>query len=259
MKKTFINVNEQIRIGQKAKKSNEDITLSNEASERNTKNHKRLEVEKFILNYISRLVTGNENVELYKHLFNSMNDQQFNKFMEDLRDGNKFLSVIIPNGSNKIKVDINNNIKLAKELGFDFFQRLYIKNNPDLPDHLTPNKYMLLKLPVRRASQLVSKKISIPVDNKSVDMLTGQVTGKSKGAMLTNPELQILLGLGLKDSIKELMKMRGGDTGEAMAMNNMLFSQGHISQRAAESYSTEVKSKKTLKSYFNGMGIKSTL
>lgn len=247
------------KIVKKAKKSNEDITLSNEASERNTKNHKRLEVENFILKYISKLVTGNENVELYKHLFNSMNDQQFNKFMEDLRDGNKFLSVIIPNGSNKIKVDINNNIKLAKELGFDFFQRLYIKNNPDLPDHLTPNKYMLLKLPVRRASQLVSKKISIPVDNKSVDMLTGQVTGKSKGAMLTNPELQILLGLGLKDSIKELMKMRGGDTGEAMAMNNMLFSQGHISQRAAESYSTEVKSKKTLKSYFNGMGIKSTL
>lgn len=222
-------------------------------------NTTRKQVQELILKYISKLVTGDENVKLYQHLFNSMNDTQFHKFMEDLRDGNKFLSVIIPNGNNKIKVDVNNNIKLAKELGFDFFQRLYIKNNPDIPDHLTPNKYMLLKLPVRRAAQIVSKKISIPTDNKSVDNLTGQVTGKSKGAMLTNPELQILLGLGLKDSIKELMKMRGGDAGEATAMNNMLFSQGHVSQKAAEDYSTEVKSKKTLKAYFNGMGIKSTL
>lgn len=236
-----------------------DVTNLNVSNEGKTGNTKRAEVEKFILSFISRLVTGEDNVNLYKHLFKSMNDAQFHKFMEDLRDENKFLSIIIPNGDNRIKVNVSNNMKLAKELGFEFFQRLYVRNNPELPDHLTPNKYMLLKLPVRRASQTVSKKISIPTDNKSIDNLTGQVTGKSKGAMLTNPELQILLGLGLKDSIKELMKMRGGDIGEANAMNNMIFSQGQVSQRAAEDYSTEVKSKKTLKSYLNGMGIKSTL
>lgn len=240
----------------------ETITISTEAKNDNTKikkDPKRIKVENFIIDYISKLVTGPENVNLYKHLFNSMDNKEFHSFMEDLRDEKKFLSIIIPNGNNKIKVDVQNNMKLAKELGFEFFQKLHVTNDPALPDHLTPNEYMIIKLPVRRAAQLVSKKISIPTDNKSVDMFTGQVTGKSKGAMLTNPELQILLGLGLKDSIKELMKMRGGDTGEASAMNNMIFAQGQVSQRVAEGQSSEVTSKKTLKSYFNGMGIRSTL
>ena len=117
----------------------------------------------------------------------------------------------------------------------------------------------MLKLPARRAAQMVSKKISIPSDNKSIDLLTGQVTGKSKGSKITNPELQVLLGLGLKDSVIELMKMRGGDVGEASAMNNLLYKQGLVTQSQAAEYSTSVSSKKTLKSYFNGMGIRSTL
>lgn len=232
-----------------------NVSISTEVA----KSSKRKKVEDLIISYIGRIVTGKENVELYKTLFNSMSDGEFDQFMTDLRDGKKNLSVIIPNGNKNISVDIDNNIKIAKELGFEFFQRLVITNHPDLPDHMTPNKYLMLKLPARRAAQMVSKKISIPSDNKSIDLLTGQVTGKSKGSKITNPELQVLLGLGLKDSVIELMKMRGGDVGEASAMNNLLYKQGLVTQSQTAEYSTSVSSKKTLKSYFNGMGIRSTL
>lgn len=232
----------------------QNIEVSTEAS----KNPKRKQVEDFILKYIKRIVTGKENYELYEMLFKSMNDKEFHIFMEKLRDKKATLSVIIPNGSN-IKVDVKSNFKLAKELGFEFFQHIRVGATADVPAYTTPNKYMVLKFPVKRAAQLLTKKISIPEDNSKVDTLTGQVTNGSKGSKLTNPELQILLGLGLKKSILELMKHRGGDLGSNNAMNNILFNYGSVNQDELEQYSTKVESTKTLKAYLQAMHIKSTL
>lgn len=222
-------------------------------------NPKRKSVEDLILKYISKIVTGNENKKLYEDLFKSMNDKQFDEFMHKLKNKQATLSVIIPNGNSKIKVNVENNLKLAKELGFDFFQNLKVSATEDMPAYKTPNKYMVIKLPVRRAAQLLTKKISIPTDSHHVDVLSGQVTGKSKGSKITNPELQVLLGLGLKESIVELMKVRGGDQGANRAMDELLFKQGSASQEQINKYSTGVVSKKTLKSYFNAMMIQNTL
>lgn len=233
---------------------NNNIDISQEAS----KNPKRKQVEDFILKFIKRIVTGKENTELYEMLFKSMNDKEFDQFMQDLRDKKATLSVIIPNGSN-IKVDVKNNMKLGKELGFDFFQHLRVGATDDTPAYTTPNKYIVLKFPVKRAAQVLSKKISIPEDNTKIDTLTGQVTNNSKASKLTNPELQILLGLGLKKSIVELMKYRGGDLGGNNAMNNILFNYGSVNQDELSQYSTKVESTKTLKAYFQAMHIKSTL
>ena len=232
----------------------ENIEISQEAS----KNPKRKQVEDYILKFIKRIVTGKENYELYEGLFNHMSDKEFDQFMQDLRDKKATLSVIIPNGSN-IKVDVKNNFKLAQELGFDFFQHLHVEATDDIPAYTTPIKYMIVKFPVKRAAQLLSKKISIPEDSKKIDTLTGQVTGGSKASKLTNPELQILLGLGLKKSIVELMKHRGGDLGSNNAMNNILFNYGSVTQDDLDQYSTKVESTKTLKAYFQAMHIKSTL
>ena len=221
-------------------------------------NPKRKQVEDLILKYVGKLVTGNENKKLYEDLFKSMNDKQFDEFMHKLKNKEATLSVIIPNGS-KITTNVENNFKVAKELGYDFFQHLKVSATDDMPAYKTPNKYMVLKLPVRRAAQLLTKKISIPTDSHHVDVLTGQVTGKSKGSKISNPELQVLLGLGLKDSILELMKVRGGDQGANRAMDEILFRQGSVSQDQLNKYSTGVVSKKTLKAYFNAMMIQNTL
>lgn len=232
----------------------ENLEIAHEAS----KNPKRKAVEDLILKFIKRIVTGNENYELYQALFKSMNDKEFDSFMEDLRSGKSSLSVIIPNGSN-IKVDTKNNIKLAKELGYEFFQRLKVGATSSIPAYTTPNKYLILKLPVRRAAQLLSKKISVPEDDRKVDVLTGQVSDSSKGSKLTNPELQVLIGLGLKDSITELMKHRGGDLGSANALNQMIFAHGSATQNEINKYSSKVESTKTLKAYLQAMHIRSTL
>jgi len=207
---------------------------------------KRKETEEFILKYIDKIASGGDNKQLYIDLFKSMNNNQFEKFMNDLRTGKLNLAVIAPNGGN-VKLTVNNNLKVAKELGYDFFQHIDIGG--DFP-YRTPNKYMVYRLPIRRAAQLLTKKISIPTDNKSIDLTTGQVTGKSKSSKITMPEIQILAGLGLNDSIKELMTTRGGNLTRANAANKLLLTQGSVSSKVLDSYGGKVVSTETLKSYF---------
>ena len=216
---------------------------------------KRKKTEKFILEYIKK-VAGEENYNLYKDLFKSMSDKKFDTFMHDLKDGKVKLSIIAPNGSN-VKMDVKKNMDLAKELGYDFFQNIKIGEGKNA--YITPNKYMIMNIPVRRASQILTKKISIPDSDKVIDLTTGQVTGESKASKMTMPELQLLSSMGLKDSVIELMKARGGDLGAKNAMTNLLIKQGSVSQKVLENYSTGVVSTKTLKSYFNSMHVKSNL
>lgn len=245
---------DEIEEDEESSISNESLSLSTEA-----KNPKRKQVEDIILKYIDKIVTGKTNTQLYQELFNSMNDKEFDQLMQDLRDGRKTLSIIVPNNDSKYKVTVENNIKLANELGYNFFQKLNVGATEDRPAYTTPNEYMVIKLPIRRAAQLLTKKISIPEDASHIDFLSGQVTGVSKGSKLTNPELQVLAGIGLKDSIVELMKGRGGDLGASAAMDASLIKYGSVRQDTLEQYSTEVVSKKSLKAYFNAMHIKNTL
>lgn len=234
----------------------ENIEIHTEAS---SSSSKRKKVENLIIDYIKKIVTGDENVNLYRELFKSMNDKQFDEFMVKLKNKEINLSIIVPNGNKKIKVSLENNYKIAKQMGFDFFQRLVFGPDGNLPGYKTPNKYMVMKLPVKRAAQLLSKKISIPKDNKSIDSLTGQVANDSRSSKLSNPELQILLGMGLEKSLIELLKMRGGDQGAQRAMTGLLYRDGMVTQSDLAKYSTGVTSTKTLKSYLLGMHIKSTL
>lgn len=218
----------------------------------------RKNTEAFILKYIEKIAPGGENQELYKNLFKGMSNKEFDDFMVNLRDDKQTLSIIVPNGSN-IDISVDNNIKVGKELGRSFFQHLNFSGDNETPPYKTPNKYLVFKLPVKRAAQLLSKKISIPENSKSFDLTTGQVTGKSRSSKITAPEIQMLTGMGLKDSVKELLKYRGGDMGSLYALNNALYKQGHVDHKTLDYYSTGVVSTKTLDSYFKASHIKSTL
>ena len=221
-------------------------------------NAKRQKVQDYILTYIKKIVDGNENIELYKNMFDSMTDKEFDIFMNKLKNGEVHLSIVSPNDG-KVRVSVENNLKIAKELGFDFYQRVKVTNHPDYPDHLLPNKFLTMILPIRRVQQLLSKKISIPEHNLAIDQLTGQVTGKSKSAKFSYPEQQIAIAMGLKKTSVELAKVRGGDQGAAKALNDQMYNDGEASLADAMMSSTSVRSTKTLKSFLNAMHIKSTL
>lgn len=235
------------------------ISRESDVKSKVVKTPNRIEAENFILKYIDKIVSGKKNTLLYKELFDSMTNEEFEKFMISLRDGTGNLSIVVPQGDENIKCSVENNYKVANELKVNFFQKLDVAENGEIPAYKTTNDYMIVKLPIRRAAQLLSKKISLSEHDNKIDPLTGQVISESRSSKMTYPELQVLLGQGFNVSLRELMKIRGGDIGIGNALNKVLYDKGLVTQAELEMFSTGVQSTKTLKVYLNGAHIKNTL
>jgi hypothetical protein len=218
----------------------------------------RKKAEAVILEYIEKLLPGSPNTLHYKTMFAQMSDKDFDQFMKGLEEGSIRLAIIAPNLSQH-KLTIENNLKLAKELGHEFFERIWINPGDDRPPYLSPQKYLVVDLVLRRQAQLLVKKISIPEDNKSVDDFTGQPTGKSKGSKISYPETQILAALNLDNNLTELLKFRGGDVKGFDAMNNSISKTGGVSLASIEKLGTRVKSTETLHTLLTCMHIGNTL
>lgn len=219
---------------------------------------KRSVTEDYILKYIDKIIPDKKNREIYVNLFASMSDKQFNDFMLGLKDGSIKLSIIAPNFSD-VKLDTERNLKIAKELGHNFFERIWMHDNDGTPPYLSPIPYLIVDLPLRRQAQLLVKKISIPEDNKSIDDLTGQPTGKSKGSKISYPEVQILAALNLDNCLNELMKYRGGDTRGFMAMNDSISKTGSVSLDSISHLASGVVSTDTMKTLLTAAHLENTL
>jgi hypothetical protein len=212
----------------------------------------------FIIKNIEKLCPGSGNSQTYKDLFSKMSDKEFDAFMKDLESGEKFLPIIIPNFS-ETPLNLERNLALGDELGHDFFQKVWIEGEGDKPTYLTPVKFLVMDLPLRRASQMLTKKIRVPKHNKVIDSMTGQPTGESKGAKMSYPELQVCAAMGLEKSMVELMKFRGGDVRGHTAYNAMISKFGTANLKTLENYASGVESKATLRTFLISMHLKNSL
>lgn len=196
--------------------------------------------------------TSNEdNSKIWADRLSAMSDAQFAQFMQGLKAKTTRLAVVIPNLGNT-KTSTQRNLDFGKRYKVPHFQHLSMVG-ADGTRYVTPEKYPVLLLPFRRQAQLLVKKISIPEDNRSVDDMTGQPTGKSKGSKISYPELQILAARDLSFSVLELIKYRGGDEKGFNATNRFIGQTGHASQAAVEPFSGGVKSTQTLKTILTSM------
>ena len=192
-----------------------------------------------------------------------MTDEEFDRFMVGMKEGKIHISIVVPNDG-KTRVSVENNFKVAKQLGHEFFQRVKVTNHPDYPDHMLPIKALTMILPIRRAQQLLSKKISIPEHSMTTDVLTGQVAGKSTSSKLTYPEQQMLIAMDMKDTATEMVRIRGGDLKAQSEYVRQLANNGEVSQKDILDVANLVSnggvvSTRTLKYYLQGMHIKNTL
>lgn len=232
-------------------------TISTEAS--SVKNRKAAEA--FILRILTRILPKGKSVQIYKEKFKNMSDKEFDKYMQDLRDEKTAIVLIVPNFTGK-HISLDNNLNIAKEeFNYDFFQRLYIGKQGNNPGYMTPIKYLVVDLPIRRQSQSLIKKISVSDTNRKVDKLTGQLssTPETKSSRITYPETQLLVALGLDASLVELLKYRGGDIRGFTAMNGMISKYGHANLATLKPYASGVESTNTLSSYLKAMHLKNNL
>lgn len=214
----------------------------------------------YLLKMIEKIVPGGENRKILEESLAKLNEKEFSALMDDYASGKDRMVVYLPNLSKTAKVSVENNLKIAEELGHDFFQQLEV-HSPVKGEgsYLTPNKFMVIPLPARRQAQLLYKKLSVPEHSKSIDQLTGQAAGASRSARISFPELQILKGSGLDDPILELMKYRGGDIKGFDAMNKIIAQHGTASMASLEQYSSGVESTRTLNTFLRAMHLHSTL
>lgn len=217
----------------------------------------RAAAQKYILRWVQEIDISGHNTKIYKEKFASMSDEDFEVMIKGIMDESVNLSVIAPNFS-PVRLSVENNFRVGDALGHQFFQRVHVPAKDGMPAYLTPIPYLILDLPARRQAQLLEKKISIPENNNSVDDLTGQPTGASKGSRISYPEIQVLAATGLNDCLTELLKYRAGDEKGGLALNTMIARTGGVSLKAIEPFASGVKATQALKTYLSGMHLRAT-
>ena len=210
----------------------------------------RKDTTKFILDNMS---ISKYTYDILTTFFKNMSDGEFHEFMTKLKNGKHNLSFVIPHEETVTEEMI---FDLADKLDVKLFQKLTFHEEGMTHTPVIP--YMVIIVPAKRAAQTQDKKSSVSHGNK-IDSLTGQVTGDSRSAKITMPEILIHAGFGIEKPIEELMNSRGGDLGLGNAMDVSLFNNGSVSLKNIHPHSTKVVSTKSLKAYLLASHIKSTL
>lgn len=218
----------------------------------------RSDAQALVLDVISDMDNQGPNRGIWEKRFQSMNDEDFEKFIMRIESGEETLHMYVPNQA-KFGVDVSRNIDIAGKLGHSFFEQLWLTDPKTGQVYLTPKRYMVLHLPVRRQEQTLDKKISIPDDNRTIDDLTGQPTGASKGSAISFPEMQVLYSKNLDKSLEELFKIRGGDEKAFREHNRLIQQTGEGSLETVAMTPTKVRSTQSLATILKSMHLGNTL
>lgn len=212
----------------------------------------------FIVQSLEKILPGSDNSKVMRESLNALTDMQFDDYMNKLESGEEIIPLYVPILT-KDKINVQRLIEVGKELGHEFFQRIWNYDESTQLTYLTNEKYLVIDLPVRRQIQLLQKKISIPDDNKHVDELSGQPSGPSAAAKISFPEMKALHAQGLNRAIEELIKYRGGDEKGFNAMNRSIINTGGVSLDAIKPYSGKVRSTETVSIYLKAMHLDNNL
>lgn len=170
----------------------------------------RDEVTALGVKLMEQLFPGTGNGALLKRDLDSLSNAQFAQKMQEWGEGKGSPVAVLPNLTSNV-VTVDHLKSVADKWKVNMYQRILMADPDTGRSFLSPLKYMILKIGVVRLSQMQETKQSIPEDNMSVDELTGQVTGDSKGSRLSFPELGNMASGGHDCGIVELISTRGGD------------------------------------------------
>lgn len=214
-------------------------------------------IEELVLTTVEDILPDGKNRAMYKEAFSNMNDEQFDQWVESLKQGGS-VHLVCP-ANQETKLNVENNIKIAKRFDYDFFQPLKLTDADTDITYDTPNSYIMVHLPFRRAIQTLQNKVSIPKNLSHVDQRTDQATGASKGSRISMPESQIMNAQGLVNAPIEFLKYRGGDSRAFNAMNQLIIKTGGVSQTALDRLNTRPKSTEVLSIFFKAAHINNNL
>jgi len=212
----------------------------------------------FLLEQIDKFAPGSPNKAIYENRFTQMSDADFEQFVDDIATGKEVLVYYSPNAG-EFPLSKERNLQMAKDLGHDFFQQMILTDPDTGLVFETPERYLVVDLPIRRQAQTLEKKVSIPENDQHIDQLTDQPTGPSKGSKISFPELQILYGQGYDRVIEELIKFRGGDTKAYQLLKTLASTDGVVTQDNIKQVPTRVKSTEVVSTILKVMHLDNNL
>lgn len=196
-------------------------------------NRKRAEKELFA--WLDRFDESGTNTKIYKETLPSLSDKQFLELVS------KPIPLYDPNGG-PTKIDHRRTIELCKELGYDIEQYLWLTDPKTGFISRTKYKHLVVPLPVRRQTQMIDKKMSVPEHNRTFDKTTGQVTGASRSSSFSFPQLYIMYSKGYDMTNREFFRTRGGNVKAGAIVDRQIRQQGNSSQHFIGEEFTSVKS-----------------
>lgn len=228
--------------------------------------------KKIIAHIASRLndiIPNTPIIKAYEKAIMAMTDEQLENWIVALENGildfpdqskpSATINIVAPNLDRKNQLNIERNLALAKKMGHSFFERIWLTNPVTKQVSLTNRRYMVLDMPIRRQAQTLDTKISLPESDTKVDDMTGQVTGDSKGASISYPEVQMLAAQGLENTLYELLKARGGDENSWALMKRHLIESGSFDTNVLDQLESKAKVNTTFSHILTGMHIKNNL
>jgi hypothetical protein len=196
------------------------------------------------------------NTERYKKMFKDMSGKQFEEFIISLGNKDTQLSVMMPNIDSTMTTD--GAIALAKKRNVKIFDKVVFADMTTGRKYSTEYDMLILTLPIRRLSQYLFHKISLPESDTHINSVSGQVIPPDKGAAISAIETQMLASKGLETSILELIKVRAGDINAYKAMKYQIEESGEVSM-ANIPLTGRPRSAIVVQMYLHAMGIDSNL
>lgn len=221
---------------------------------------KRKQATEKAIELLSKFAGYNESVQEIERMLNELTDEQFEEYMQKLYNEQEILPYIAPN-LNNIGINSKRNIEIAEEIGHDFFERLWLTDSSTGQTYLTPIKYMVVDLPLKRLQQHLEKKLKVAEDDRHIDDRTGTVAlgSESKGSSLSFPELQVLYSQGLDRTIEELFQVRGGDEKSYREFKNEVIAGGVGSMDASRVPDSRARSTDIISIYLTSAHIRNNL
>lgn len=207
---------------------------------------KRKAAEKEILDALSLLDPTGENTKLMTASFAKMSDKQFDAYIDAIDNNRDYVSIVVPNMRKNRSISTDNTKAVAKKLGIELEHQLWMVDPKTKLKYLTPIKYLVLHLPVRRQIQTLESKLAVAENNRKIDDMTDQVTRESGKSSISFPELLVLVAGGQYRACEELLKVRGGDLTALNASNTSIYSSGGFSLDSVATLGSRAKATETL-------------
>jgi len=220
---------------------------------------KRYVAEKKIIDFLLDVDKSGFNANIYKELFEKMSDKEFDKFMRDILNDEETLCIEVDQNKPGEGYPTVNEIKnLADKYNIQLEEYVYFPHkNPEEPERplRTYSKVPIIMVTIRRLQQIADNQNAASNDTSVVNLLTGQVTGKSKAAAISNMETISLLSINNLNSIKEFLGPRSDDpVAKAQMLENINLT-GKFYLKDVTTRFDNKQSIKTLISFFRGAGL----